>query len=399
MSVPVVALVTLPEELLDRILSELFFSTPSPDRPAWHTPTANFSAPLLTCKLIHRVSAPLLYRNVTLRSPTQSALFGATLLANPELAQCVWNLTLGGVWEDGMIDVLSSCSALRSLDMMLDEGWKVKEWVSGQRPDGSRASGSFLSRGINAVEVLAFCDALGHVKDLRRLTIRKSNNTYLTQLVPATILQCIGTHVQRWTSLEHVEIAFRYSSAQSLEPLNVRSAPELGEMSDVEPVISLSAALGKSPRLRSVTTMMPAVWNDALLEISVNQSLQKIHLVTAPSSPGSPAPLQLILPSALWFKEASNHPRLVELINAGSQVLALGAVPPATPISARGRAMTVNSPPSTSATKHADIEQDEILEAEREREISPCPASSSLTVGNWREGSRGKIGMRRSSAV
>ena len=221
---PTPTLVTLPEELIERIFDDVFAPTPSSTEhsPPRRTRTTHSPSPLLTCALIHRVAAPLFYRSVTLRSPAQTVLLSRTLQQNPELALAIRSLTLEGVWEDGLNEVLGMCGgagadtqnpgsrggSLQELDIVLDDGWKGKGWGPSKFDRIRAGSGGVLARGLNAVEVLGFCDALGNVRDLKRLTIRKEGTTYLTQLGPATILHYIGKHVLRWRGL--VSTAFPF---------------------------------------------------------------------------------------------------------------------------------------------------------------------------------------------
>ncbi|THH31633.1 hypothetical protein EUX98_g2526 [Antrodiella citrinella] len=344
---------------------------------------------LLTCKLIYRVAAPLFYRTITLHSPPQTASLAATLRANCGLASWVRSITLEGVWMVGLDDVLGRCTSVQSLDLVLDDGWLGKECANSTK---FMHGAGILARGINANEVLGFCDALGRVRDLKTLTIRKENSTYLTQLGPRTILQSIGKHMMQWKRLEHVELAFRYTNAQPL-PIMVPSSPQSlvdDEHSD-ETCISLSAALAQAPKLRTVSTVMPAIWNDALLQISANPALQQIRF-TAPPTPGAPASLQCVFPTALYFKEASKHPRLIELILAGSSVMTLEATSPIplVAVAGRGRAKTVDSAPHVVPPPSNGAGAREVA-VEMESEV--LQPSKEAVVG------RTKVGMRRSSAA
>lgn len=208
------SLVTLPEELTERIFADVFTPSSSTNQAPWSTRTPK-SAPLLTCKLVRRIATPLFYRNVTLRSPAQAALLARTLYAIPSLSLAVRGLALEGVWSEGLSDVLSACPSLQALDIVLDDGWKGKTWAM-SRPSVLQDTGLVnVVRGLSLIDVEGFCDALGHVRDLKRLTVRKEASTYLTQPGPSTILHELGKHIARWTSLVRLSALFAYSTGGS----------------------------------------------------------------------------------------------------------------------------------------------------------------------------------------
>lgn len=68
-----------------------------------------------------------------------------------------------------------------------------------------------------------------------------------------------------------MEIAFRYTNSSRVPPYVPSRTEE-----DVPP--SLPAALAQLPNLHTVTTIMPAVWNDALLQVRSIQHNQSISM-------------------------------------------------------------------------------------------------------------------------
>jgi hypothetical protein len=75
------------------------------------------------------------------------------------------------------------------------------------------------------------------------------------------------------------------------------------------PCAKFVSALSRAPSLRIVSSQLPAAWNSSLLEISSNPSLTAIQLEPSPPVAG---------PNHLFLVEAAKHPRLDELIRAGS---------------------------------------------------------------------------------
>lgn len=193
-------MLSLPEELIERIFDEYFSSPLTAGTPQGPVRTP-ISTPLLTCKVIYRVSAPLLYRTITLRSPTQTSSLVPTFTSNPSLAGCVRALVVEGVWETGLKEVCQACTGLRELHIVLDDGWRGKALSRNTRYERGDTNAGAVARELNESEAIGFCDALRHIRDLKNLRIRKDANTYLTQVGPATILRRIGECVQQWPDL------------------------------------------------------------------------------------------------------------------------------------------------------------------------------------------------------
>ena len=121
---------------------------------------------------------------------------------------------------------------------------------------------------------------------------------------------------------------------------------------------NLTRALATRPRLHTLATMLPNVWNEAMLRVSENPALERIVLAdgvgagpaqargatwagarafyAAPVAAALPAPAPAaasegvyggsIQCTGLFFAQAKKHQRLCELIRAGTYVSILCAV-------------------------------------------------------------------------
>ena len=86
---------------------------------------------------------------------------------------------------------------------------------------------------------------------------------------------------------------------------------------------SFVSALSMAPNLKIVRAQLPALWNDTLLTISQNPTLQCISL----------SPDKELVGSHLFLMEAKKHDRLMELIEAGTPVMRSRAQPSSSPTS------------------------------------------------------------------
>lgn len=77
------------------------------------------------------------------------------------------------------------------------------------------------------------------------------------------------------------------------------------------PISLLTSALAKAPSLHTFTTHAPSLWNETILCVSQNSSLQKIILGDQRTG---------LSISGLFMNEAKKHSRLTELIKAGTYV-------------------------------------------------------------------------------
>jgi hypothetical protein len=83
------------------------------------------------------------------------------------------------------------------------------------------------------------------------------------------------------------------------------------------PMSLLTTALSKSPSLHTFATHVPNVWNETILCVSQNPSLQKIILGDSRTG---------VMVTGLFMSEAKKHSKLVELIKAGTYVFFIFAL-------------------------------------------------------------------------
>ncbi|KIK57447.1 hypothetical protein GYMLUDRAFT_229341 [Collybiopsis luxurians FD-317 M1] len=332
---------TLPEEVLERILSLCQISESPLTRPNWlpaSTPISQPSqardgrsasairtrlSPLLVSKKFYRISIPHYYSTIYLTSAKQTAAFLHSLQTQEHtvgpyvrtlVSSCIFPL-LGAA--------LQHCNNLRAIDICVD---------SGPAPSGSVD---------HATE--AFCNALDAFEGIKHLTLRKASNAYLTLPRVRHVLTRLAITVEKWTSLESANIAFRMSddNPYTLLALAYPSSPQgfsqsapttplsvsLGAMSPLPvsptssgpffaarsgPMSLLTTALAKSPSLHTFATHVPNVWNETILCVSQNPSLQKIVL-------GDPR--RGVMITGLFMSEARRHARLADLIKAGTPMI------------------------------------------------------------------------------
>jgi hypothetical protein len=113
------------------------------------------------------------------------------------------------------------------------------------------------------------------------------------------------------------------------------------------PAATLTRSLSTRPKLHTLSTHLPSVWNEAILRVSRNPALERIILDDgmggrdASYSRGGPCsardlyagPVAAVMPpsptlegthgipsTGLFFLQAKKHPRLCELIRAGTYV-------------------------------------------------------------------------------
>ncbi|KAJ3740029.1 hypothetical protein DFH05DRAFT_442504 [Lentinula detonsa] len=328
----------LPEELTEHILS-LCVTAPfelSAPRPNWLAHSKSISskrrdpatirtrlAPLLVSKDFHRIAISHFYSTVHIGSPNQAAAFFHSLRARAHLiAHLVRRLVSAGIFPS-LGAILQCCKNIIDIDFSLD-------------------SSPIPSGGVD-FSLRQFCDALDDLERISRFTLRRAPNAYLTLPRTQYVLTRLAGTIENWRCLESANVAFRMSDdnpqallalayplvSQSLLPVATRplfvsspvftasppaSPSAAGPPSPAHggPVSLLTSALAKSPSLHTFTTHVPSVWNETILCVSQNPSLQKIVL-------GDPRTGVLI--TGLFMAEAKNHPRLVELIKAGTSMV------------------------------------------------------------------------------
>ncbi|KAJ3808339.1 hypothetical protein EV368DRAFT_84803 [Lentinula lateritia] len=331
----------LPEELTEQILClcvTASFDPPSP-RPKWLTSTSptspsvvkrrsssairNRLAPLLVSKSFHRIALPHYYSIVHIASPDQATALLHTLRTQEHfVAPYVQRFVSASIFPQ-LGAILQCCKNIRDIDICLD-------------------SGPTSSGGVD-LATKEFCDALNGLRGIGYFSLRKAPNAYLTLPRIRYVLTRLAAAVESWACLESANVAFRMSDdnpqallamayftvSQGLPSLSVLSTPLSAStpVSDTSPptsplIISPSAgggpidlltnALAKSPSLQTFATQVPSVWNEAILRVSQNPSLQKVVL-------GDPK--TGVLTTGLFMAESKKHPRLVELIKAGTLIV------------------------------------------------------------------------------
>ncbi|KIM43774.1 hypothetical protein M413DRAFT_388504 [Hebeloma cylindrosporum] len=339
-----------PEELLERILSYCIVAPlVLPPRPAWHRPTGCFSATalpirgrlalLLVSKQFFRISTPLFYHTIHVISASQlHGLLRNAIRPNPFLAGYIRRIVLQGVWADAGELLSLAQNNLNVLDITLDVT-QLSQRVHGP------------IRDFDAEE---FCEGLKDLVSLKHIVIRKPNNVYLTQPKPRYVLSGIAKAMQGWDNLEHADIPFRLSddSSTGANPALSSSTPPVLRVHQA-PITALTLALSTRPRLHTFSTLLPSVWNEAILRVSNNPALERIILGDGTGTGGGggqshyhhgkgatmwsgkdfyAAPVGASMPAApvfegsiagtgLFLMQARKHTRLSELIRAGTSIM------------------------------------------------------------------------------
>lgn len=336
----------LPEEILDRIiflaLSHKVPSTSSP-RPTWHTRPSLHLPILLTSHQFVRIATRHVYRTIHIATRTQARLLHRSLENNPSLAPHVCSLTMLGVWPEGGL-IMGLCKgAVRYLDINLER---------------------FSEAGPEDRE---YAEGLRELVGVRHLTVRKPYHVYQSLPRLRYIVVALAKAIGGWTELGTANIAFKLSDDTPTSPvlssttvfssfslaypsvhIPADNTPPTSQHTSIGPTTQLSTALAHAPNLHTFTTQLPSVWNVAILTISTNPSLQRIifsdgsYESSFPDDPFHAYPLppaEMFLPpwraipfspsadqgssmgvggTGLFLMEARRHPRLSELIRAGT---------------------------------------------------------------------------------
>ena|SRR5258708_3116207 len=130
---------------------------------------------------------------------------------------------------------------------------------------------------------------------------------------------------------EYVHLAFRLSDDSGgtsalltilpTIPLPIHHRPRSTKLPG--PVTQLTQVLSSRPKLHTFSTHLPNVWNENILRVSQNPALQRIILVD-PLSDSS----KYIIGTGHFFAQARRHPRLSDLIRAGTYVVLFQFIPP-----------------------------------------------------------------------
>ncbi|KAG6895781.1 hypothetical protein C0992_012639 [Termitomyces sp. T32_za158] len=321
----------LPEELLERILAHAI----TPPRPAWlRSPTASTArlAPLLVSRQFHRIATPLLYRAIHLDSPAAATRLLHTLAQRPEYASHIHELTLQSLSRP-VTDVLRLCPRLVSLDLALA--------FDDEDDEGD-----------------ADLDVFETLTGIRHLTLRKPPNVYLSLAGPRALINALARAIPTWPHLCTANIAFKLSDdtptsptlpSASFNPFSLAlpaapaAPPANGNSSGSGPISALAAALAAAPALHTFSTHLPSVWNAAIAAVGSNPALQRISLYPSSSHPHAHAHATAIPGTGLFLMQARRHPRLADLIAAGTPII-------------RSRAHTLGTPPAAvAAVQHKPV--------------------------------------------
>ncbi|KAI0777679.1 hypothetical protein BD413DRAFT_447541, partial [Trametes elegans] len=288
-----ITLADVPEEILERILALVLVQSPefSP-RPSWHpyaspSPTGHRTviSPLLVCRDWLRIATPIQYRHPVLRSPRHAELLLRALRHTPELAPCVRSLHLHAT-SPALRELVVLCTSLHTLDITVDNADAQPAAAGSSAPAPAAPGAPVQPHAGRDRRVIEFCEAFTRTRSIRHLVIRK--NAYLTQPNATYVFEQVAQAIARWHKLESVNVAFRLSPSPAAN--------------------ALTQALAAAPRLHTLYTQLPAVWNTTLLTIAQNAALVRIVLSPTPEHAGA----------HLFLAEAKRHPRLVDLIRTGT---------------------------------------------------------------------------------
>jgi hypothetical protein len=361
-----------PEELLERILSYCIVAPLVQARPSWHRPTDCFStttlpirgrlALLLVSKQFFRICTPLFYHTIHVLSASQlHGLLRNVIRPNPFLAGYIRRIVLHGIWADAGELLRLTHNNLNVLDITLDVT-QLSQRVHGQ---------------IRDFDAEDFCEGLKDLVSLKHIVIRKPNNVYLTQPKPRYVLSGIAKAMKSWDNLEHADIPFRLSddSSTGINSALSTSIPPVLRVHHA-PITALTLALSTRPRLHTFSTLLPSVWNEAILRVSNNPALERIILgdgsvamreqthgrgVTWSSKDFYAAPVGASMPAApifegsiagtgLFLMQARKHTRLSDLIRAGTSIMRTRAQTMGT-LSTAPNLPSSGSPPSSSGSR------------------------------------------------
>jgi len=279
-------LLNLPEEILLFILE---LAIPPAD-PRVSLPN---SGSLLTCRALHRIGLPILYRTLILKSSLNASHVQRTLLERPTLVRYVRNLYSRAPMLRLLLVLRAICRAEGSLQI-LDFSVSAP-WVSG-RLDGSED------------------EEPPHIGvPVRQLAVRQgvAGNIFLSYYL-SSVASVVGEAIERWPNLEVAQI----EPHMLLSPFLPGGQPS--------PIV---LALSHSPSLRLLRTALPPAWDPSLLIVANgNPTLRRIALTpwVPPESSGIRETDSDLAAAFLvaqkgdhpWLMEAQNHRRLMELIVA-----------------------------------------------------------------------------------
>lgn len=280
-------LLDLPEEILSVVLESAIL----PLDPRLSLPEPQ---PLLTCRAIHRIGLPILYRSILLRSFPQALKVERTILSQPELVCHIRHLYSSALtsWLPVFHAIGHAKGSLQTLDFEFHVSLGGSQFLCGG------GSGGNVWPPLSAVPV-------------RRLVVRQGARFLHDNELVAT--SALARAIEGWKSLE----------VAIIEPRLLLLPMSHGQPSP------LASALSRSPSLRVLRTPLPPEWDSSLLIASENPSLVRIVL-TRPqvfSSPGGGSggltsmDVEVSIAERLaqdddhpWLAEAQKHRRLMSLV-------------------------------------------------------------------------------------
>ncbi|KAH8823160.1 hypothetical protein DL96DRAFT_1559076 [Flagelloscypha sp. PMI_526] len=301
-----------PEELIERILSLALDPPPlptpsSPDYAAFTQIMQNRPSCLLTSRTLRRIGLPLYYASVQLQSKKQARGYFDLLTERPDLILFLSHISFSGVWPEST-SILRICPpSLTSIEFTLDRQAPAGSQLTWGAPD--TVPGSPFSHVAPQSDIEDFCTALQKLQNVRTLTVRKAQNLYITSPRARTLLQATSKAILHWQHLMDVQMLF--------------TLPD-----DVDED-GLPSAIASRPKLRSLTTCTPSLWNNAFPQISANPSIQSIQLLSSSSPRGSvdlsrsgatASGTNVLLSTGLFMTKMKHHPRLKDLVMKGTVV-------------------------------------------------------------------------------
>lgn len=210
---------------------------------------------------------------------------------------------------------------------------------------------------------------------LRHIVLRKPQNVYLTQPRSKMVISAMASVVESAEDLTSVFVAFRISDdIQGLPTIgtlgvagvhphafqvqhatqhqhqhtSTASSGSVNSLQQPGAITQLTSALTSRPRLRTFATMLPSVWNEAVLRVSQNESLERVVLLGLNGIPVA-APLRssnrysLQLPSRPSAPPLSHLPQSTSFADISHQS---NNSTPGSPGGARRPRLSVTLPPN-----------------------------------------------------
>ncbi|KAJ7495376.1 hypothetical protein FB451DRAFT_1213965 [Mycena latifolia] len=256
--------VNLPDEILSEILapmltvSEAAFADTSRNSP-FVSNTESSSAVLLVCKAWLRVSTPLLYNVVVLRSKAQAQALEATLRKNADLGKFIKKLRVEGGFGSAMRGILKNASSVTDLFLSL-------HLRAADSPSG-------LVVGLQEINP-------------RRLILHDDPTSLLNNKSVVQLTKALTSCAQKWTNLTVIVLPYRDVSATVREDFvkEICSSPTVKTIS--------------IPPLTTIDHVPPF-----LFDIANNPSIEKIEV---------DSPTERIIVAV--HDEISAHPRLKSVV-------------------------------------------------------------------------------------